>query len=119
MWKDTRPRPKLSLRSMPFHLSPHSFTYWAHTLCRFPSIRTIPVPSVRHNHPLRIAFLGEMGGYSEEAAFHFFGSQLTPVRCFSFAEVVEKTETHEADAAVIPVENCIAGTVMDAWEVLL
>jgi len=64
-----------------------------------------------------IAYQGLAGAFSEAAAAALFpGASLLPRR--TFAEVFAALEAHEADAAVVPVENTHAGSVADVYDLL-
>jgi prephenate dehydratase len=64
-----------------------------------------------------IAYQGLAGAFSEAAAAALFpGATLLPRR--TFAEVFAALETHEVDAAVVPVENTHAGSVADVYDLL-
>lgn len=67
----------------------------------------------------RVAFQGERGAFSEEAAVELLGEhiQLVPRPTFEslFAAIDEKT----ADYLLVPVENSLAGSVHRAYDLLL
>ncbi|TMF73765.1 MAG: prephenate dehydratase [Chloroflexi bacterium] len=64
-----------------------------------------------------MAYQGLAGAFSEAAAAALFpGASLLPRR--TFAEVFAALEAHEADAAVVPVENTHAGSVADVYDLL-
>jgi prephenate dehydratase len=64
-----------------------------------------------------IAYQGLAGAFSEAAAAALFpGASLRPRR--TFAEVFAALETHEVNAAVVPVENTHAGSVADVYDLL-
>ncbi len=65
----------------------------------------------------RIAFQGERGAYSEEAAEKAF-ARMTPVPCKSFAEAFDAIESGKADFAVLPIENSIYGSVGEVCDLL-
>lgn len=81
------------------------------------------MPSHQHGHKAidarRVAFQGELGAFSEEAVRALFGEAGTPVPCREFRDVGEAVVSERADAAVLPVENSIAGSVGPAYDVLL
>jgi prephenate dehydratase len=67
---------------------------------------------------MKVAYQGAPGAYSEETARYLFpGVALVPQR--AFADVFEGVEAHAVDAAVLPVENSIAGPVVDVYDLLL
>lgn len=67
---------------------------------------------------MRVAIQGERGSFSHAAA-----AQLIPraeiVPCASSREVFEKTAGKKVDAAVIPIENSLAGSVAEHFDLLL
>jgi prephenate dehydratase len=67
----------------------------------------------------RIAFQGERGAYSEEAIYQFFGAEVEPLPCRSFEDVLEVVESRTADYGVLPVENSTAGSINQAYDLLL
>ncbi len=68
--------------------------------------------------PLRVAFQGERGAYSEEAARKAFpGAQMLPFPRFS--DAFEAVVSFAADRAVIPVENSQAGSITETYDLLL
>jgi len=66
-----------------------------------------------------IAFQGERGAYSEEAIYQFFGREVEPLSCRRFEEVFETVEARAADYGVLPVENSTAGSINQAYDLLL
>ncbi len=68
---------------------------------------------------VEVAFQGEIGAYSEEAAFQFFGSS-TPVRPRETLEEVFKiVEEGEVPFGVIPVENSLEGSISRSYDLML
>lgn len=68
---------------------------------------------------IRVAFQGEPGAFGEDAIVKFFGSAgVVTVPERGFADVVSAVEDGRADYGVLPVENTIAGVVVDAKRVL-
>lgn len=66
-----------------------------------------------------IAFQGERGAYSEEAIFQFFGQEARTVPCRHFEHLFEAVELGDADYAALPVENSTAGSINQAYDLLL
>lgn len=71
----------------------------------------------------RVAFQGERGAYSEEAALQFLTSLPKPrgldgVPCADFADVVEAVERGRADYGALPVENTVAGNIDESTDLL-
>ena len=59
----------------------------------------------------RVAFQGERGAFSEEAAIKLLGPNIELVPQQTFAALFESLQTGVADYLVAPVENSIAGIV--------
>src|SRR3569832_1107901 len=69
--------------------------------------------------PQRVAYLGLVGSYSEEASVQFFGSSIEHVPCVSFDEVFHATTAGTAEFGVVPVENSTEGVVTRSLDLLL
>lgn len=67
---------------------------------------------------MKIAIQGEPGSFSHEAAHKLVpGAEIVP--CALSAEVFAALARGEADAAVIPIENSLAGSVSEHFDLLL
>jgi len=67
---------------------------------------------------MKIAIQGEPGSFSHEAALKLVpGAEILP--CALSAEVFAKLDERVADAAVIPIENSLAGSVLEHFDLLL
>jgi prephenate dehydratase len=66
----------------------------------------------------RVAFQGERGAFSEEAAERFFGT-IEPVPCHDLAATFACVAEGRADRAMVPFENSYAGSVHEAYDRLL
>lgn len=67
---------------------------------------------------MKVAFQGIRGAYSEMAVAQHFGPKVQPMGCNSFEEVFEVVSDQQAAFGVIPVENTIAGTVVENYDLL-
>lgn len=68
--------------------------------------------------PLRLAYLGPRGTYTEGAAVAY-DPTATLLPLPSFTAAVEAVERHEADAAVCAIENALEGAVQETRDLLL
>ena len=68
---------------------------------------------------LRVAFLGPVGTFSEQALLQRFGSGVEAIACPSLDEVFRATEAGTADFGVVPVENSTEGAVSRTLDLLL
>jgi prephenate dehydratase len=66
---------------------------------------------------MRIAIQGELGSFSHQAALKL-EPQATIVPCAYSAEVFKLVESGEVSAAVIPIENSLAGSVVEHFDLL-
>jgi chorismate mutase/prephenate dehydratase len=69
--------------------------------------------------PMRVAFLGPAGTFSEQAALGYFGSSIERVPCTSIDEVFRGTSAGAADFGVVPVENSTEGVVARSLDLFL
>ncbi len=66
----------------------------------------------------KVGFQGEHGAFSEVAALKLEpGADLRP--CRTLADVFNQAESGGLDAAVVPVENSLAGSIGDTYDLLL
>lgn len=68
---------------------------------------------------IKVAFQGEIGAYSEEAAFDFFGKSIQTLACKTFSEVFRVVEKNQADFGTLPIENSLEGTIGQNYDLLL
>lgn len=66
-----------------------------------------------------VAFQGEIGAYSEEAAVNFFGAGVNVKPCDSLEDVFRAVEQDEAQFGVAPVENSLEGSISKSYDLLL
>jgi chorismate mutase/prephenate dehydratase len=69
--------------------------------------------------PLRIAYLGPAGTFSELAALGYFGASIVHVPCASIDEVFRAASGGAADFGVVPVENSTEGVVARSLDLFL
>jgi prephenate dehydratase len=66
----------------------------------------------------RVAFQGELGAFSQQAAHRIFGPHLQPLPCLGFEDVFRRLVRGKADFAVIPIENSLAGSIHQNFDLL-
>jgi prephenate dehydratase len=66
----------------------------------------------------RVAFQGELGAFSHKAGLKIFGRRIKPFLCRSFDEAFEAVARKEAELAVIPIENTLAGSIHKNYDLL-
>ena len=69
--------------------------------------------------PVRVAYLGPSGTFSEQAALAFFGQSIEHAPCASIDEVFRATATGGAGYGVVPIENSTEGVVSRSLDLLL
>jgi prephenate dehydratase len=67
----------------------------------------------------RAAFQGELGAFSQQAIRQLLGERAAPVACPRFDAVFSALEAGEVNVAVVPLENTLAGSVHENYDLLL
>ncbi len=67
----------------------------------------------------RVAFQGELGAFSQQAIHQSLGQNVTPVPFLRFDQAFASLQNDEADAAMIPMENTLAGSVHENYDHLV
>ena len=67
---------------------------------------------------MRVAFQGEPGAFSEQAAYEYFG-QVETLPCESFEAVFTAVTSGESESGLIPIENSLAGSIHQNYDLLL
>lgn len=67
----------------------------------------------------RVAFQGEQGAYSETGAIEYFEETIESVPCETFEEVFERVTRGDCESGMIPIENSLAGSIHQNYDLLL
>jgi len=68
---------------------------------------------------IRVAFQGEPGAFSSEAARRLVGDKLSLAPCGTFEQMFATTENGLCDYCVAPIENSLFGSVYQSYDLLL
>ena len=68
---------------------------------------------------IQVAFQGEVGAYSEEAAFRFFNSPVQTRPCESLEDVFGAVQREEVPFGIVPIENSLEGSIGQVYDLLL
>ncbi len=66
-----------------------------------------------------VAFQGEPGAYTEDAAIRFFGPSTQSRPCETFEDVFEVVEAGEVPFGAVPIENSTEGSINRVYDLLL
>ena len=107
-------------------LDPHYITKLFHVIIEDSVLNQQALLSAKANPELsaplqRVAFLGDKGSYSYLATQKYFSrraGELLEIGCDSFAEIIQKVETNQADYAVLPIENTSSGSINEVYDQL-
>lgn len=69
-------------------------------------------------HKPRVAFQGERGAFSEDAALKLMGNEIELVPRRTFADLYQSLEQKLADFLLAPIQNSIAGPVQPSLDLL-
>jgi prephenate dehydratase len=69
--------------------------------------------------PIKVAFQGARGAFSEQACQRLLGDGLELKPCERFVEIFEALQRGEVDHSVVPIENTLAGSVHENYDHLL
>ncbi|MFM2485798.1 prephenate dehydratase [Celerinatantimonas yamalensis] len=75
----------------------------------------------QQDEPLRVAFLGNKGSYSNIAVNHYFEAHSQPlveIGCTTFNSIIHKVEQREADYALLPLANTSSGSINEVYDLL-
>ncbi len=68
---------------------------------------------------MKAAFQGELGAFSQQAIAQLLGPKAKPVPQPWFDEVFAALAKGKVDAAVVPIENTLAGSIRDNYDLML
>jgi prephenate dehydratase len=66
-----------------------------------------------------VAFQGERGSFSEEAAYKLLGRRIRVLPCETFTATFESVTRGRANYCLVPIENTLAGSVYENFDLLL
>jgi chorismate mutase/prephenate dehydratase len=81
--------------------------------------REIMSACLAQQEPLKIAFLGPEGTFSQQAVLKHFGHSVHALPLTSIGEVFEEVQAGRADFGVVPVENSTEGTINNTLDMFL
>ena len=73
----------------------------------------------KQNNGISAAFQGELGAFSQTAIRQLLGPRARPVPYERFDKVFAALKAKKADVAVVPLENTLAGSVHENYDLLL
>jgi len=68
---------------------------------------------------MRVGFQGELGAFSQQAIQQLLGTKARPVAHTRFDEVFAALDTGSVDAAALPIENTLHGSIHENYDLLL
>jgi chorismate mutase/prephenate dehydratase len=68
---------------------------------------------------VKVAFQGERGAFSEDAATKLFGGDIDFLPCVGLKETFELVSHDEVEFGVVPLENSQAGSINETYDLLL
>ena len=76
-------------------------------------------PSNRKAKPIRVAFQGEAGAYSEKSLRELLGPNVIAVPRTNFEACYRAVASKECDYACIPIENSLGGSIHENYDLML
>lgn len=77
------------------------------------------VPTLSSNTPMRVAYQGEPGAYSEKATRELLGSKVTAIGRPNFEACFRAVASMECDYACLPIENSLGGSIHENYDLML
>jgi prephenate dehydratase len=65
-----------------------------------------------------VAFQGERGAFSEQAALEFFRRKIALLPAPTFEDVLKLVDRNEVDSGILPIENSLHGSVLENYDLL-
>jgi chorismate mutase/prephenate dehydratase len=81
--------------------------------------REIMSACLAQQEPLKVAFLGPEGTFSQQAVLKHFGHSVRALPLTSIGEVFEEVQAGHADFGIVPIENSTEGTVNNTLDMFL
>jgi chorismate mutase/prephenate dehydratase len=81
--------------------------------------REIMSACLAQQEPLKVAFLGPEGTFSQQAVLKHFGHSVRALPLTAIGEVFEEVQAGHADFGVVPIENSTEGTVNNTLDMFL
>src|SRR5690606_1676326 len=81
--------------------------------------REIMSACLAQQEPLKVAFLGPEGTFSQQAVLKHFGHSVRALPLPAISEVFEEVQAGHADFGVVPVENSTEGTVNNTLDMFI
>jgi chorismate mutase/prephenate dehydratase len=81
--------------------------------------REIMSACLAQQEPLKVAFLGPEGTFSQQAALKHFGHSVRALPLAAISEIFEEVQAGHADFGVAPIENSTEGTVNNTLDMFL
>jgi chorismate mutase/prephenate dehydratase len=81
--------------------------------------REIMSACLAQQEPLKVAFLGPEGTFTQQAVYRQFGHSVRALPLTSIEEVFHEVEAGTADFGVVPIENSSEGTVNNTLDMFL
>jgi chorismate mutase/prephenate dehydratase len=81
--------------------------------------REIMSACLAQQEPLKVAFLGPEGTFTQQAVYKHFGHSVRGLPLTSVEEVFHEVESETADFGVVPIENSSEGTVLSTLDMFI
>lgn len=75
--------------------------------------------SISSGTPMRVAYQGEPGAYSEKATRELLGSKVTAIGRPNFEACFRAVASMECDYACLPIENSLGGSIHENYDLML